>query len=105
MNAVTQTLTLRSLDGDALDEAMAAALRERGYTVLAPGTQRLAVTGKWERPSKLAARLGLHPGSLSRTLARPDCPKPQAEARGLRHRLVSLVSTPELDAYLTRHKE
>ncbi len=105
MSEITQTLTLRGLDGESLDLAMAQALAQRGYTVFPPGVYGRMVEGKWETPGKLSARLGIHAGSLRRRMDRPDCPKPKAENLGLHGRRVSLISTPELDEFLTRNKK
>jgi hypothetical protein len=102
VSEVSQTLTLRGLDGESLEAAMVAALVQLGYSVFKPG---VTAEGMWERPSQLCRRLEIRAASLCRALAREDCPKPVRELRGVTGRLTRIVAGPELESYLLAYKE
>jgi hypothetical protein len=55
------------------------------------------------KPTELCRLIEIERHTLSRALARPDCPKVDQE-RGLKGRLVRLKPTAEFMAFLRRHK-
>jgi len=99
---ISLSLVLRSLDGEALDQALIAHLCERGYVV----ARKMSGT-RWETPGQYCARVGMHRGSFHRALIRalgaPTCPPLEVDWSQGCHRVIRLASTPEFDALLCRY--
>lgn len=89
------SVVLTGCSEEALESWVILWLRERGWNV----TRAL----EWETPKEVAVRLGISSAHMSTTLREPRCPQPFAVCRGKTGRTVYLRSTPELDAYLTKH--
>jgi hypothetical protein len=97
----TLTLTVKAGGEQVVTDYCVAHLRERGYSVTAPGE-------KWETAAQFNKRLGICWQGIHRALKRPGCPNvliKYGPGRGPGgKRIAGICSNPAFDAFVTRHK-
>lgn len=84
---------------DELDRKLTLIMQKRGFTV-----QRN--TAPLLRPGEIAAKLGMHPATVSTRLQAPGCPLPLPPhiVRGHK-RIVRVALFPDLEKFLTSEKK
>jgi hypothetical protein len=96
MGEVTISLAIKGTNEETLRAWAIKFLEGQGWSVRPPNE-------RWEKVNDYCKRLRIHSQTLSRAAARPERPN-AIIIRGGSGRILELLSNPDFDAFVTRHK-